>query len=110
MKSRTQIISEFICGLSFDKLPKQIVDNVKKCALDSIGNTMGGLNVFEAKAIRSAVMAHDESPGATIWGTGEKASAANAGLINTVAHEGMDFTAAGAIVNNPNIKYLTCPH
>lgn len=96
MKSHVQIISEFVCGLSFDKLPKEVVDNVKRCVLDAIGNAMGGLNVFEAKAIRSAIMAHDESPGATIWGIGNKVSVANAAFVNTVAHEGMDFTAAGA--------------
>ena len=96
MKSRVQNISEFICSLSFDRLPKEVVDNVKRCVLDAIGNTMGGLNVFEAKAIRSAIMAHDESPGATIWGIGNKVSVANAALVNTAAHEGMDFTAAGA--------------
>ncbi len=67
MKTHVQIISEFICNLSFDKLPKEVVDNVKKCVLDAIGNAIGGLNVFEAKAIRSAIIAHDESPGATIW-------------------------------------------
>ena len=96
MKSRVKNISEFIYTLSFDRLPGEVVDNVKRCVLDAIGNAMGGLNVFEARAIRSAIMAHDESPGATIWGIGNKVSVANAALVNTAAHEGMDFTAAGA--------------
>lgn len=96
MKSRTQTISEFICALSFDKLPQEVADNIKNCVLDSIGNVIGGLNVSETKAIRSAIMAHDDSPGATIWGIGNKISVANAAFVNTVAHEGMDFTAAGA--------------
>ncbi len=40
MKTHVQIISEFICNLSFDKLPKEVVDNVKKCVLDAIGNAI----------------------------------------------------------------------
>lgn len=96
MKSVTQVMAEFICDLSFDKIPNEVVDNIKKCVLDAIGNTMGGLNVFESKAIRSAVLTYDESPSATIWGIGKKVSVADAALVNAVAHEGQDFTAAGA--------------
>ena len=96
MKYRAQIISKFISELSFDKLPKEVVGNIKMCVLDAIGNAMGGLNLFEAKAVRSAIIAHDKSPSSTIWGIGDKVSVANAAFVNTVAHEGMDFTAAGA--------------
>jgi len=96
MKSVTQVMAEFICDLSFDKIPNEVVDNMKKCVLDAIGNTMGGLNAFETKAIRSAVLTYDESPSATIWGIGKKVSVADAAFVNAVAHEGQDFTAAGA--------------
>ena len=96
MKSHTQTIAEFICALSFDKLPQEVIDNIKKCVLDAIGNAIGGLDTFEVKAIRSAITKHDRFQGATIWGIGEKTSVANAAFVNTVAHEGMDFTAAGA--------------
>jgi len=96
MKSATQVISEFMCNLSFDKIPKEVVDTIKNCVLDSVGNILGGLNTSETKAIRSAVMVDGECGGATILGIGKKVSVANAALVNTATHEGLDFTAAGA--------------
>lgn len=96
MKTIVEVLAEFICDLSYERIPNEAVDNTKNCVLDAIGNAMGGLNVFESKAIRSAVLTYDESPSATIWGIGKKVSVADAAMLNAVAHEGRDFTAAGA--------------
>lgn len=96
MNSSTQTIAEFICGLRFDQLAKEVTDNIKNCVLDAIGNVMGGLSASETKAIYSAITIHDQTPGATIWGIGKKVSVANAAFVNAVANDGWDFSAAGA--------------
>lgn len=96
MQTILQELADFVVDLKYNTIPEDVRNNVKNCVMDAIGNGLGGLDVIETRQLRSALLQYDQTPQATIWGIGNKVSVPNAAFINAVAHEGMDFTAAGA--------------
>lgn len=82
--------AEYCAALRYDDLPDAVVDQVKKLALDIVGNAAGGYAWMESgKVVTEAVARLDPGVGgdATVVATGGAASPAYAGLVNgTMAH------------------------
>lgn len=83
----TQVLAEYICDLSFDELPSDVVDKTKNCILDTLGCGIFGVKTEAGRRIISAIRDLGAGDDATVWGQTIRASSPNAALINgTTSH------------------------
>lgn len=85
-------LASFLSGLSFEALPADVVEKTKVHIADTIGAALAGVRSAEARIARRAACA----PGsALIWGTGDRAAAREAALINGVAAHALELDDSG---------------
>jgi len=91
MQSITGKLSEFICGLTFEKIPPSALERIKISILDTLGCALSGSQFEWARAVNDFVQSQQGVPEATLWATPFKGPAANVVLGNgTMAHS-FDF-------------------
>ncbi|MCM5690623.1 MmgE/PrpD family protein, partial [Sinorhizobium meliloti] len=79
-------------ALRFEALPADVVEKTKVHIADTIGSALAGARSAEARIARRAAGA----PGsALIWGTGDRAAAREAALINGVAAHAFELDDSG---------------
>ena len=82
-----QIVSRFVLGLTYDKLPDHIKYITKRFILDNCGCILGGGREESSREIVSVVRAMGGEPQSTVVGFNFKTSAISAALANgTVGH------------------------
>ena len=59
--SATQVLSEYVSNLKFEKIPGDIVQFVKTAILDSVGNMLGAVKTPEVRALHNAILEYDLS-------------------------------------------------
>ncbi|RVG08354.1 MmgE/PrpD family protein [Sinorhizobium meliloti] len=85
-------LASFLSALSFEALPADVVEKTKVHIADAIGAALVGVRSAEARIARRAACA----PGsALIWGTGDRAAAREAALINGVAAHALELDDSG---------------
>ena len=78
----TRRIAEFVSGLSYDRIPKQVRDRIKLLMLDSLGCAVFGADLEWSRILRTTLGALDSSTACGVWGTGDRLSAPHAALAN----------------------------
>lgn len=90
-KNLRQSFSEFIVDTSFNNLPKEVVDQTKRCVLDFLGVALAGSRVGLAPIITDIVCNNRGKQEATIIGDGRKIPALDAALVNSVKAHTLDM-------------------
>jgi 2-methylcitrate dehydratase PrpD len=85
--SPTRTLAEYIAGLSYKDLPREVVSHIKFCFIDSLGCALFGSTLPWGKIITSFTKELGNGKGALIWGDGAEVPSASAPLANgTLIH------------------------
>jgi aconitate decarboxylase len=85
--SPTQILANYISGLTYRTLPPEVISHVKLCIIDSLGCALFGSTLPWGKIITSFTKEMGKGKGALIWGDGAEVPSTNAPLANgTLIH------------------------
>ncbi len=91
METVSHKMAEFAVHLKFSDLSKEVVDTAKRFLFDTIGCSFGGYRVEDAKIALDVLREMGGNPEATVIGSGEKTSAVNASLANSIMVRAMDY-------------------
>ena len=109
----TKNVAEFIAKTKYKDLPKNVIDQVKLCILDFIGNAIGGSQEKEIKILAKILETQKGIEESTVIGYNFKAPMLGAGMVNgamghalqiddgdrfTVAHLGTEIIPAALAV------------
>ena len=86
----TEILSEFSANLTFEDIPKKVLDHIKLLFLDGVGCCIHGNTLPWTKTLMEVVLNNTDIQECTIIGTGIKTSLLNATLINSTAGHGFE--------------------
>lgn len=94
-------IADFALTLKYEDIPQSVIEHVKLLMIDTFGCVLPAMREAHVPCVRGAVEAMDNTPQATLWGTGEKLSVDHAVMYNGSLIHGLDFddTHPGAIVH-----------
>jgi 2-methylcitrate dehydratase PrpD len=81
----TRDLAAFAAQLKFDDIPREAVERIKYCALDSIGCCLFGVTLPWTRHVQAMVQEDAAKPVASIFGGGGKTTAAQAVLVNSTA-------------------------
>jgi 2-methylcitrate dehydratase PrpD len=86
----TEILSEFSANLTFEDIPKKVLEHIKLLFLDGVGCCIHGNTLPWTKTLMEVVLNNTDIQECTIIGTGIKTSLLNATLINSTAGHGFE--------------------
>jgi len=87
----TETIAEWASGARFEDLPPEVVTEVKRYLMDSVGCALGGAQQHDVQIART-VLSEIAGPGsATVIVTGEKMDPVSASLLNALMIRVMDY-------------------
>ena len=86
----TAEIAEFVETVEYDDLPAEVIDQLKRRLLDSVGIGLGAVGEPPVEAVRKTVT-REGGDGASLWAAGETASPAGAAMYNTTLTRYLDF-------------------
>src|SRR3954468_7043983 len=81
----TRDLAAFAAGLKFEDIPKEAIERIKYCALDSIGCCLFGVTLPWTRHVQAMVQDEGAKAAASIYGGGGKTTVANAVLVNSTA-------------------------
>ncbi len=87
----TEELGAFAAGLRFADLPAAVVGHARLCVLDALGCCLHGNSLPWTRTLAEMAMAEEARPEAAIWGTGQRTSAALAGLVNGTGGHGFEL-------------------
>ena len=90
-KTIAQRLVEFDYGLTFDRIPPEVVNKTKRLMLDTLGVCLGSINLDFGTAAINVVGGWGGAPESTVIGVRGKTSAHNAAFCNGVLGHGQDF-------------------
>lgn len=90
-KSISRQIAEFAVSLTYDDLPEEVINEVKRYLYDSIGCAFGGYHTQDVNIIRDIYRELGGKHQSTVIGFGEKIPAVNATLVNSLMIRALDF-------------------
>ena len=88
--SVTEILSEFTADLTFENIPKKVLDHIKLLFLDGVGCCLHGNTLPWTKKLMEVVVNKTDKQECTIIGTNIKTSLLNAVLVNSTAGHGFE--------------------
>ena len=80
--SQTRGIAAFVSGLSYERIPAEVIARIKLLILDSLGCAIFGARLEWSEILRATLAAVDTSKQCRVWGTNERLSAPHAALVN----------------------------
>lgn len=87
MQPYTRRLAGFAFDLRFRDIPKDVIDHLKLCILDTLGCGIFGSTTQWGMILSDYVHSMDKNEESTIWGTPFRSSASNAALVNgTMVH------------------------
>jgi len=86
-----RFLTDYAEALTYEKLPKEVVHEVKRRVIDSLGCALGGYNMVPPKIARAHTLEVTAKPGATVLGTNHRTSAELAAFANGVMVRYLDF-------------------
>jgi 2-methylcitrate dehydratase PrpD len=89
--SATQKLAEFAVGLTYDDLPKPVVERLKSCILDTLGCCIFGVTLPWTKMLIDLVDQEGGNPRARVIGTTRRTSVSQAVLIGATAGHGFEM-------------------
>ena len=85
--SPTRILAEYVAGLSYNRIPEEVISHIKFCLIDSFGCALFGSTLPWGKIITSFTKELGRGKGALIWGDGAEVPSTSAPLANgTLVH------------------------
>ena len=87
----TERLARYTHSLRYDDLPGEVVHEVKRRLIDSLGCAFGAWNAKPYRIAREQAQSVRVSGGATIWGTGHKTSPDLAAFANGTGVRYLDF-------------------
>ncbi len=81
----TARLAKFASELTYERIPRYVVDRLKMSILDSIGCVVHGSTLRWSRMVQDMAMAEGSAPVASIMGTRHRTSPANAALANGTA-------------------------
>ena len=76
----TRAIAEFVSGLTYEKIPREVRERIKLLILDSLGCAIYGANLEWCRILRETLEALDATRTTSIWGTNRKLVVAACGF------------------------------
>lgn len=92
-ESVTETLAKFSSGLEFNDLPPEVVHELKRLLLDTIGCGLGGLDLDKGEMALRLAKKSGGAPEATIFGTAERVPAAMAAFANGELMNALDWCA-----------------
>lgn len=81
----TRDLAAFAAQLRFEDIPREVVEHMQYCVLDSIGCCLFGVTLPWTRHVQALVQAEGGAPAASIFGGGGKTSVSQAVLVNGTA-------------------------
>jgi 2-methylcitrate dehydratase PrpD len=78
----TRGVAAFIAGLSYERIPADVIARIKLLILDSLGCALYGAGLPWSQILRTTLRSLDETRSCAVWGTPERLSAPHAALVN----------------------------
>lgn len=91
MSTVSRRLAEFTHALTFEDLPKPVVECAKAFLYDSVGCAFGGYRSDDVRMASEVVAASGGNPQATLIGSGRKVSAIDASFLNSLMIRALDF-------------------
>ena len=85
LENATRDLAAFAAKLKFEDIPREAVERIKYCALDSIGCCLFGVTLPWTKHVQAMVQEEGAKAAASIFGGGGKTTVAHAVLVNGTA-------------------------
>jgi 2-methylcitrate dehydratase PrpD len=90
----TETLSKFVVQLQMEDFPEEVIETSKKCFLDWIGVTIGGMKDPSVGILVDLITEMGGRKQATVLGYGIKTSILNAALINGIMSHVLDYDDA----------------
>jgi 2-methylcitrate dehydratase len=87
----TDRLARYTQSLCYDDLPVEVIHEVKRRIIDSLGCALGAWNAEPYRVARQLAQSVKLSGGATVWGTGQKTSPDLAAFANGTGVRYLDF-------------------
>src|SRR3982074_1164617 len=87
----TRQIAEFVCALSYERIPTSVRDRIKLLILDSIGCAIYSVDLEWCRILRETCAALDATRTTAVWGTGQRLSSPHAALVNGTQVQGFEL-------------------
>ncbi len=78
----TRAVAAFVVGLTFARIPAEVIARIKLLILDALGCALFGTGLPWSRILLGTLQRLDTSPGSAVWGTGARLSAPHAALVN----------------------------
>src|SRR6185503_5675127 len=85
LENATRDLAAFAARLKFGDIPREAVERIKDCVLDSIGCCLHGVTLPWTRKVQEMVLAEGAAPAASLFGGGGKTSVSQAVLVNATA-------------------------
>jgi 2-methylcitrate dehydratase len=87
----TEELATFAEEVSFDGLSGEVVDELKKRVLDSVGIAVGAMGAEPVEQVRATVEAANATGACRLWGSDRRAAPDDAAMLNTTLTRYLDF-------------------
>jgi 2-methylcitrate dehydratase PrpD len=98
-------LARWTSTITFDDLPRDVVDVTKWRVMDVLGLTLAGAATPLGRATREAAVALSPRGPSTILGTGDKVAAAHAALVNGTCSQALEYDDT----HNESIVHMSSP-
>jgi 2-methylcitrate dehydratase PrpD len=105
MPSYSEQLADWVCGLSFDDLPADVVASTKDRVLDVIGLALAGQPTPFGAAVTRACTAMNAPGPSRILGSGQRVSVAAAAFANGALSQALEFDDT----HNESIVHMSSP-
>src|SRR5216684_4993049 len=87
----TRGIAEFVAGLAYDAIPREVRQRIKLLILDSLGCALYGAHLEWCRILQRTLKKLDSSTACGVWGTAQRLSAPHAALVNGTQVQGFEL-------------------
>ncbi|WP_254536308.1 MmgE/PrpD family protein [Halomarina litorea] len=87
----TDELATFAGEVSFDELPDEVVEELKKRVLDSLGIAVGAMGATPVEQVRRTVEGANADGACRLWGSDRRAPSDDAAMLNTALVRYLDF-------------------
>ena len=85
LANATRDLAAFAASFRFEDIPREAIERIKYCALDSIGCCLFGVTLPWTRHVQAMVEDEGAKAVASVYGSGRKTTVANAVLVNSTA-------------------------
>jgi 2-methylcitrate dehydratase PrpD len=87
----TRRVAEFVSGLRYEAVPREVRERIKLLMLDSLGCALYGAHLQWCRILQRTLKKLDSSTACRVWGTAQRLSAPHAALANGTQVQGFEL-------------------